>query len=271
MHSKHTLLAAALALLAAAPAQAQKNKAAKALSPKQPTFTEWHDLAVNDINRLPLHTDFFPFRPGEIDANSFDPVSSRVNSANYLSLAGDWKFLFVANADERPQDFYSETLDDSAWGSMPVPGVWELNGYGDPEYVNIGFAWRGHFDGAAPDVPTRDNHVGSYRRHVTIPADWDGRQVICHLGSVTSCVYLYVNGQFAGYAEDSKVAAEFDITSLLRKGDNLIAFQVFRWCDGSWSEDQDFWRLSGVARECYLMARDKAAHFDDIRLTPALS
>lgn len=266
MNTRMTL-ALALALLAASPAAAQKRKAAAAA----PTFTEWHDLTVNDINRLPLHTDFFAFRPGEVDPKTFSPISSKTASANYLSLEGEWKFNFAQDADQRPTDFYSEGLDDSGWGTMPVPGMWELNGYGDPEYVNIGFAWRGHFDGQAPSVPTRENHVGSYRRRVTIPADWDGRQVICHLGSVTSCVYLYVNGKFAGYAEDSKVAAEFDITSLVRKGDNLIAFQVFRWSDGSWSEDQDFWRLSGVARECYLMARDKQAHFDDIRLTAALT
>lgn len=270
MNTLRTALALALAL-ATLPAAAQGKKATKAAKAAEPTFTEWHDLAVNDINRLPLHTDFFPFRPGEIDAAGFDPITSKTSSANFLSLDGDWKFHFDQNADDRLQDFYSEGVDDSAWGSIPVPGMWELNGYADPEYVNIGFAWRGHFDGTAPDVPTKDNHVGSYRRHISIPADWDGRQVICHLGSVTSCVYLYVNGRFAGYAEDSKVAAEFDITSLVRKGDNLIAFQVFRWCDGSWSEDQDFWRLSGVARESYLYARDKAAHFDDIRLSPALS
>ena len=260
-------LTLALAMLAAAPSAAQKRKAA----PADPTFTEWRDMTVNDLNRLPLHTDFFAFRPGEVDAKAFSPTDSKKTSANYLTIEGDWKFHFAQDADQRPEDFYSEGLDDSGWATMPVPGMWELNGYGDPEYVNIGFAWRGLFDGQAPNVPTKGNHVGSYRRRVDIPADWDGRQVICHLGSVTSCVYLYVNGKFAGYAEDSKVAAEFDITRLLRKGENLIAFQVFRWSDGSWSEDQDFWRLSGVARECYLAARDKGAHFDDIRLTAALS
>ncbi len=260
------LLFLALATLPATAQKAQK----KAVAVANPTFSEWHDLTVNDINRLPLHTDFFAFRPGEIQPSD-TPYEAKTRSANFLSLDGQWKFHWVANADERPTDFYREDLDDSSWASMPVPGIWELNGYGDPEYVNMGFAWRGHFDGTAPDVPTKDNHVGSYRRHVTLPADWDGRQVVIHLGSVTSCVYVYVNGRFAGYAEDSKVAAEFDVTRFLRKGDNLIALQVFRWSDGSWSEDQDFWRLSGIARECYLFARDKDRHFDDIRLTAALS
>ena len=119
-------------------------------------------------------------------------------------------------------------------------------------------------------MPTKDNHVGSYRRTIHIPESWDGRQVIAHFGSVTSNMYLWVNGHFAGYAEDSKSAAEFDITPYLKKGDNLIAFQTFRWCDGSYSEDQDFWRLSGVARNCFLYSRSKSAHVDDVRVTPDL-
>ena len=267
MHQTH-VLAVLCALSVAASAHAQKRRTS-APDPL-PTFMEWHDLSVNDINRLPLHTDFFPFRPGEVSEKTVG-YRDKANSRNFLSLDGEWKFNWVADADQRPADFFREDYDDSSWGSMSVPGVWELNGYGDPLYVNMGFAWRGHFDGMAPDVPTKDNHVGTYRKSVEIPSDWDGRQVIIHLGSVTSCVYVYVNGQFAGYAEDSKVAAEFDITKLVHKGSNLIAFQVFRWCDGSWSEDQDFWRLSGVARESYLYSRDKAQHFDDIRLTAALT
>ena len=114
------------------------------------------------------------------------------------------------------------------------------------------FAWRGHFKNNPPHVPLKNNHVGSYRRIINIPNSWDGKQIIAHFGSVTSNIYLYVNGMYVGYAEDSKVAAEFDITPYVKKGDNLIAFQTFRWCDGSYSEDQDFWRLSGVARDSYL-------------------
>ena len=217
----------------------------------EPTYNEWQNLDVNEINRFPLHTDF--------------PVADR------LSLDGMWKFLWVANADQRPADFYKTDLDDSNWKQMVVPGIWEMNGYGDPEYVNSGFAWRGHFDEQPPMVPTKDNHVGSYRRTITIPDNWDGKQVIAHFGSVTSNIYLYVNGQFAGYAEDSKVAAEFDITPYLKKGDNLIAFQTFRWCDGSWDEDQDFWRLSGVARENYLYAKNKDCQLVDLRVVPDLT
>ncbi|MBQ5378268.1 MAG: beta-galactosidase, partial [Prevotella sp.] len=191
-------------------------------------------------------------------------------SSNFVSLHGDWKFNWVENADQRPTNFYQTDLDDSSWKTMKVPGMWELNGFGDPEYVNAGFAWRGHFDQKPPAVPVKDNHVGSYRRTINIPADWDGKQVIAHFGSVTSNIYLYVNGQFVGYAEDSKVAAEFDVTDFVKPGENLFAFQTFRWCDGSWCEDQDFWRLSGVARDSYLYARNKDTQLVDFHITPDL-
>ena len=217
---------------------------------QQPTMTEWHDLQVNEVNRYAVHTSF--------------------PQANRLSLDGTWRFLWVEHADQRPTDFFRMDYDAKNWVDMPVPGVWELNGYGDPEYVNVGFAWRGHFKNNPPEVPVKDNHVGSYRRTITIPTDWTDKQVIAHFGSVTSNIYLWVNGQYVGYAEDAKVAAEFDVTPYIHSGENLIAFQTFRWCDGSYHEDQDFWRLSGVGRSCYLYAQDKTEHIQDIRITPDL-
>ena len=217
---------------------------------QQPTMTEWHDLQVNEVNRYAVHTSF--------------------PQANRLSLDGTWRFLWVEHANQRPTDFFRMDYDAKNWVDMPVPGVWELNGYGDPEYVNVGFAWRGHFKNNPPEVPVKDNHVGSYRRMITVPADWTGKQVIAHFGSVTSNIYLWVNGQYVGYAEDAKVAAEFDVTPYIHSGENLIAFQTFRWCDGSYHEDQDFWRLSGVGRSCYLYAQDKTEHIQDIRITPDL-
>ena len=244
---------------------------------QQPSYTEWHDLQVNAINRFPLHTNFFTYSPEDMVYEEGGKLVSRdlaqINktmSKNYLSLEGTWKFNWVENADQRPTDFYKVDLDDSNWKTMNLPGIWEMNGFGVPEYVNVGFGWRGHFDEQPPAVPTKDNHVGSYRRIINIPENWDGKQVVAHFGSVTSNIYLYVNGKFAGYAEDSKIAAEFDITPYLKKGENLIAFQTFRWCDGSWDEDQDFWRLSGVARECYLFARDAKLQLEDVRVTPDL-
>ena len=253
---------------------ARKPKAAikssvKTVAIQQPTFTEWHDLQVNEINRLPLHTMHFAYDPNDFPGTGAEYLDKK-KSMNYLSLEGTWKFNWVANADERPTDFYKTDLDDSKWNNIQMPGNWEMLGYGQPEYVNVGFGWRGHFDQQPPAVPTKDNHVGSYRREINIPANWDGKRVIAHFGSVTSNIYLYVNGKFAGYAEDSKVAAEFDITPFLKKGKNLIAFQTFRWCDGSWCEDQDFWRLSGPARENYLYARSKEHRLLDVRVETEL-
>ena len=241
----------------------------KTVAIQQPTFTEWHDLQVNEINRLPLHTLHFAYDPNDFPGTGAEYLDKK-QSMNYMSLDGTWKFNWVANADQRPTDFYKTDLDDSKWKNIQMPGNWEMLGYGQPEYVNVGFGWRGHFDQQPPAVPTKDNHVGSYRREINIPANWDGKRVIAHFGSVTSNIYLYVNGQFAGYAEDSKVAAEFDITPYLKKGKNLIAFQTFRWCDGSWCEDQDFWRLSGPARENYLYARSKDHRLLDVRVETEL-
>ncbi len=257
---KHLLMAALLGCTVGA--SAAEEKAAVKLVP---TFTEWHDLQVNEVNRLKLHTNYFAY-----ENETLALAGQMDKSANFISLHGAWKFNWVKDADKRPTDFYKTDLDDSAWKTMNIPANWEMNGFGVPEYVNTGFAWRGHFDQKPPAVPVKDNNVGSYRRIINIPDSWDGKQVIAHFGSVTSNIYLYVNGQYVGYAEDAKVAAEFDITPYLKKGDNLIAFQTFRWCDGSWCEDQDFWRLSGVARDSYLYARDAAVQLTNIKITPDL-
>ena len=257
---KHLLMAALLGCTVGASA-AEEKAAVKLL----PTFTEWHDLQVNEVNRLKLHTNYFAY-----ENETLALAGQMDKSANFISLHGAWKFNWVKDADKRPTDFYKTDLDDSAWKTMNIPANWEMNGFGVPEYVNTGFAWRGHFDQKPPAVPVKDNNVGSYRRIINIPDSWDGKQVIAHFGSVTSNIYLYVNGQYVGYAEDAKVAAEFDITPYLKKGDNLIAFQTFRWCDGSWCEDQDFWRLSGVARDSYLYARDAAVQLTNIKITPDL-
>ncbi|MCD8293181.1 MAG: beta-galactosidase, partial [Prevotellaceae bacterium] len=229
------------------------------------TFKEWLDPEVNAVNRAPMHTNYFAYE-------SLDAASRGVKetSANYMSLNGIWKFNWVKDADARPTGFWETSYNDKGWNDMPVPGVWELNGYGDPLYVNTGYAWRNQYESNPPIPPTENNHVGSYRRTVTVPAAWKGKDIIAHFGSVTSNIYLWVNGRFVGYSEDSKLEAEFDLTSYLKPGEqNLIAFQVFRWCDGTYLEDQDFFRFSGVARDSYLYAREKK-RVEDIRVTPDL-
>ena len=252
-----------MAILSALPASADLTPV---IQKDMPTDTEWHDLQVNEVNRLKLHTNYFAYESAEKAL-----AGDRKASANYLSLNGTWKFHFAEAPNKRPSGFFETNYDDAAWKTISVPGIWELNGYGDPVYVNIGFAWRGHFKNNPPQVPLKNNHVGSYRRIINIPNSWDGKQIIAHFGSVTSNIYLYVNGRYVGYAEDSKVAAEFDITPYVKKGDNLIAFQTFRWCDGSYSEDQDFWRLSGVARDSYLYARNEKVQVSNIKLTADLA
>ena len=229
------------------------------------SFTEWKDPRVNSYGRAPMHSTYFAYESRDA---ALEGVPE--NSSNFLSLNGKWKFAWVRDADQRPTGFFRTDYDDSHWGEMPVPGVWELNGYGDPIYVNTGYAWRNQYRNDPPYVPVENNHVGSYRRTVEIPADWKGKDIIAHFGSVTSNMYLWVNGKYAGYSEDSKLEAEFDLTRYLVPGQkNLICFQVFRWCDGTYLEDQDFFRYSGVGRDCWLYARDKK-RIEDIRVNTDL-
>ena len=225
---------------------------------------EWQDPNVNAINRAPMHTNYFAYESEQAALKG-----CRLASDNYMTLNGTWKFNWVENADQRPTDFYKADFNDKGWDDMQVPGVWELNGYGDPIYVNVGYPWRSQYKNNPPYVPTVNNHVGSYRKVIEIPADWKGRQIMAHFGSVTSNMYLWVNGKFVGYSEDSKLEAEFDLTKYLRPGKNVIAFQVFRWCDGTYLEDQDFFRYSGVGRDCYLYTRT-TNHIEDIRITSDL-
>lgn len=225
---------------------------------------EWKDPRVNQVNRLPMHTNYFAFESPEMAAQGIPQQSE-----NYLTLNGHWKFTWVRDAEQRPTDFYQPNYNDKAWALMPVPGNWELHGYGDPVYVNVGYPWRNQFKTNPPHIPTQNNHVGSYRREIELPANWKGKELIAHFGSVTSNIYLWINGKYVGYSEDSKLEAEFNVTKYLKPGKNLIAFQVFRWSDGTYLEDQDFWRLSGVGRDCYLYARNPK-HIEDIRITPDL-
>lgn len=250
------------------------------------SFTEWNDVEVNQINREPMRSHFYAYDNVK-DASSFDVDRSR----NYVSLNGKWKFNWVKDAYNRPTDFSAKNFNAASWDDMMVPGIWELNGYGDAIYINPGYAWSSVVRTKPNDSPSKgaklqapievslapvqagenrpvvvqtdvtgvpmvENNVGSYVKDVFVPSDWKGEQVFLHFGSVTSNLYLWVNGNFVGYSEDSKLDTEFNITNYLVAGkDNRIAFQVFRWCDGSWLEDQDFFRLSGVARGIYMYAR----------------
>ena len=226
--------------------------------------SRWQNVNINQQNREPRRANFFAFENLE-KAQSFD----KKKSANYLSMEGMWKFNFVKDHNKRPANFFALKYDDSQWKDFPVPGLFELNGYGDATYKNIGYAWATQFDPKPPYISELNNYTGSYRRTFELPKDWKGKDVYFHVGSATSNLTLWVNGKYVGYSEDSKVAAEFNISKYLKPGKNLIAMQVMRWCDGSYFEDQDFWRFTGIAREVYLYARPKL-HAADIRLNAAL-
>lgn len=222
------------------------------------SFMEWQSPEINAVNRLPMHSSF-----------DIKKVSDASGMSNKISLDGQWKFYGVANANERPTDFYKSNFDDSNWGEMPVPGMWELNGFGDPLYVNIGYAWRSQYKSNPPVVPIEDNRVGSYRKTFEVDADMVGRQLVLHIGGASSCAYLWVNGKFVGYTEDSHLESEFDVSKYVKVGQNTIAMQIFRWCDGSYLEDQDLFRFGGILRSCYIISRPKR-HVEDIRTIATL-
>ena len=226
--------------------------------------SRWHNVDVNQQNRAPRRAAFFAFE-NQDKAQAFE----KKKSTNYLSMEGTWKFNFVKDYNKRPVNFFAANFDDSQWKDFPVPGLFELNGYGDATYKNIGYAWATQFDPNPPYISELNNYTGSYRRTFDLPKDWKGKDVYFHVGSATSNLTLWVNGKYVGYSEDSKVAAEFNISKYLKPGKNLIAMQVMRWCDGSYFEDQDFWRFTGIAREVYLYARPKV-HAADIRLDAGL-
>ena len=227
---------------------------------------KWLDPGLNRENRLDNVANYFAYENEQLAQQG-----KKQNSKRFLSIEGSWKFNWVKDAQDRPANFFAVDYNDSGWASIPVPGNWEMYGYGVPVYKNTGYAWANQFHSNPPFVEERNNHVGSYRRSFMIPADWKGEDVFIHIGSATSNLTMYVNGQYVGYSEDSKMAAEFDITKYIKPGQqNLIAMQVMRWCDGSYLEDQDFWRLCGIARECYIYARPKH-HITDLFVAPDLT
>ena len=241
------------ACLAVLSAEAQKDK------------PWWLDPEVNEVNTMAPRAAFFAY-----ETENLAKADQKARSERYLSLEGKWKFNFSKDHDKAPRDFYSLKYDDSQWTDFPVPGILELNGYGDAIYSNNGYPWRTQFRPEPPFVEERNNYTGSYRKMVTVPADWKGERIYLLVGSATSNLMVWVNGKFVGYSEDSKVSAEFDLTKYLTPGkENLIAMQVMRWCDGSYLEDQDFWRFTGIAREVYLYARPQA-HIADLFITPDL-
>lgn len=214
---------------------------------------EWEDPELVGVNNLPAHVSMV-ICPDEDTALRIGAISNaeRVKSPYYRSLNGDWKYKYGVNHTERIADFWQPEFNDSAWDTIPVPGNVELHGYGVPIYVNIPYPWPKPW--VPPYVPEDDpnNTVNSYRHRFTLPEEWDGRRVLITFDGVSSMFYLWVNGDYVGMGKDSRTPVEFDITSLLKAGENTLAVENFRWCDGAYLEDQDFWRFSGIFRDVYL-------------------
>jgi beta-galactosidase len=227
---------------------------------------DWENEQVIGINK----------EPGRATGVSYPDVTSAVraytvktagdvlkkwhDSPYYRSLNGQWKFHWVKSPDERPVDFYKPDFDVGGWAEIPVPSNWEIQGYGTPIYSNIRYPHVRQPPKIVGPLPPdyaaarEPNPVGSYRTVFDVPKDWDGREVFIHFEGVASAFYLWINGQKVGYSEGSRTPAEFDVTKYLRPGENVLAAEVYRWSDGSYLEDQDFWRLSGIFRDVYLFS-----------------
>jgi len=209
---------------------------------------EWNNKPdVFQVNRLKAHTSIVAY-----DSEKSALVGDRQQSQNYFSLNGTWKFNLVTKPSLRPLDFFKTDFIDNSWDNIKVPGNWQTQGFDYPIYTNVTYPWSGYENISPPAAPTVYNPVGSYRRTFTLPQNWEKQPCIVHFAGVESAFYVWVNGNYVGYSEDSYTPAEFDVTSFLKSGENTIAVQVFRWSDGSWLEDQDFIRLSGIFREVFL-------------------
>ncbi len=218
----------------------------------QNTHNDWEKPGLVDLNREAPHVPFMLYDQVEkVRADNFEA------SPFYQSLNGEWNFLFSADYKQRPLDFFAPKLNDAKWDKLPVPSNWELQGYGLPIYTNIIYPFPKN-----PPFVGDDNPVGTYRKQFTVPENWKAKQVFLHFGSITGCAFVYVNGKKVGISKASKTAAEFNITPYLIAGSNLLAVQVFRWHDGSYLEDQDFWRLSGIERDVFLYAMPSLTVWD---------
>ncbi|MFT3823577.1 MAG: glycoside hydrolase family 2 TIM barrel-domain containing protein [Chitinophagaceae bacterium] len=225
----------------------------------------WLNEKKNEENRLPMHASYVVY--GKNDKTIDDDWTT---SSNYKSLNGDWKFMMVNKPADLPNGFEAKDFDDNKWGTMKVPGNWEMNGHGFPIYNTSGFEFAYLMKEVTPPlVPMNFNPTGVYRREITIDDNWKQKQVWLHIGAAKSNLSVWVNGKYVGYGEDSKLPSEFDISPYLQPGKNVLVLKIMRWCDGNYLEDQDMWRLSGITRDCYLLARNPE-HLYDVQFTPDL-
>ncbi len=220
----------------------------------------WEDPTICQINKEKPRASFIPY------ANEEQARIDDIWSSPFIeSLNGTWKFHLSQNPDQRPYWFFKDDYDTGDWDNIEVPANWEVVGFDYPIYTNVKYP----FVKNPPYIQKNYNPVGSYKRTFKVPSDWKNKEIFLHFGAASSFVNVWVNGQYVGYSEDSKTPAEFNITKYIRRGTNNLAVEIFRWCDGSYLEDQDFWRLSGITRDTYLMAREKQ-NIRDFKVTEDL-
>ncbi|MBR1926216.1 MAG: RICIN domain-containing protein [Bacteroidales bacterium] len=238
--------------------------------PKTSSKNDWENEKVFAVNKLPGHATFIPFASeAEMVADpAYGKPWERTLSSRYMLLNGKWKFSWVADPEDRPAGFQAPGYDVSSWDEIEVPSSWEMKGYGTPLYTNVTYPFLNNppFIQAqlGYTMVSEPNPVGSYRREFTLPSDWAGKDVLLHFDGVYSAFYVWVNGKKVGYGQGANNDSEFDITRYVRKGRNTIAVEVYKWSDGSYLEDQDMFRLAGIHRDVYLVARPKV-HFKDFR------
>lgn len=243
---------------------------------KTTSHNDWENERIYAINKEEGRATFIPFANSE--EMKVDPTYTRpwerTRSSRYLLLNGNWKFNWVKQPSERPVDFYKTSYDVSGWKEIPVPSNWEMHGYGTPIYTNITYPIRNNppfIQGQRGyTVEKEPNAVGSYRREFALPADWKDKEVFIHFDGIYSAAYVWINGKKVGYSQGSSNDAEFRITPYVKAGKNTVAVEVYRWCDGSFLEDQDMFRLSGIHRDVYLVASPKV-RLRDIHLTSQIS
>ena len=227
---------------------------------EEKTPRDWENPAVSEINREAPRAYFIPY------ATAGQALQTDIWQSPFIqSLNGTWQFNLSHTPYVRPFHFFKDDYDTSDWTTIKVPGNWEMQGFDVPIYVNVQYP----HEATPPTMQKHYNPVGSYKRSFTIPENWKGQDIILHLGAVSSAMYVWVNEQMVGYSEDSKTPAEFNITKYLKKGNNSLAIEVYRWSDGSYLEDQDFWRMSGITRDVFLMARNPQ-HIRDYRVSSPL-
>ncbi|PAM91673.1 beta-galactosidase [Flavobacterium sp. IR1] len=224
----------------------------------------WQNEKINEENRESMHASYYVYE-NETLASKNDWRASK----NYLDLNGTWKFKYVTSPNDLPAAFEKSTFDDAGWDNFKIPASWDVNGYGYPVYVNTSYDFDYLMAPNPPFVPTKYNPTGVYRKEITLDKSWEGKDIYLHVGTAKSNLTVWVNGVYVGYGEDGKLPSEFKLNKYVKTGKNSIVLKVMKWSDGSYLECQDFWRMSGITRDSYLIARNKA-HLKDYEITPDL-